>query len=193
MVETVTGSMAEGTEVLMKPPFDRKFGKFIEYLLGNEEPCKIAAQLQREGVNLLRVFVELRVYVEGRSIAKERQKRGKDQLKIINRGVRENGLAPAVGRWLRDRSELAHSINGLSRAHNVDSLGAVHIYLEERTGRKVTVSDLAYLVDAANWSLGRKVGGGVVDPKILQHELARWRKNNPRFVEILKADIESKL
>jgi hypothetical protein len=167
--------------------------RFVEHLRDNEEPCKVAARLHREGVDLRRVFAELMVYVEGRPIVLERRKRGKEHLKIVNKGVRDHGVSPAVGKWLRARAELAHSTNGLSRVHNVDSLGALHIYLELKTRRKVSMSDLAYLADAANSALGRKVDGGVTEPKNLQHELARWRKNNPRFVEILTADIKSKL
>jgi hypothetical protein len=169
----------------------REFERFIDYLRGNEEPCKVAARLHREGVDLRRVFVELRVYVEGRTIAGERRKRGKEDLKIISKGVRDHGVSPAVGEWLRARAELAHSTNGFSRVHNVDSLGSLHIYLELRSGRKVTMSELAYLLDAANCALGRKPL--VSDPKNLQHELARWRKNFPGFVRILIADIKSKL
>src|SRR6267378_3058298 len=133
--------------------FDPKFGRFIASLLAHDERSKVAAQLQREGVDLLRVFVELRIYVEGRSIAPERRKREKQDLNIINEGVREHGVAPGIGVWLRDRNQLARSVNGLGRVHNVDSLGALHIYLELRTRRKVTMSELAYLLDAANRAL----------------------------------------
>jgi len=73
----------------------------------------------------------------------------------------------------------------------MDALGAVHLYLELRAGRRVTMSELAYLVDATNWALVRKPS--VSDPKNLQHELARWRNGNPRFLQILRADIKSKL
>jgi hypothetical protein len=165
--------------------------RFIDYLIVNEEPCKVAAQLHREGVDLLRVFVELRVYVEGRSIATDRRKRARQDLNIINRGVRDNGVAPWVGQWLRDRNELARSVDGLGRVHSVDSLGSCHIYLEERTKRKVSMSELAYLCDATNWALGRKPA--VADPKNMQHELARWRKKNPAFIRVLTTDIKSKL
>jgi hypothetical protein len=164
--------------------------RFVEYLRDNEEPCKVAARLHREDVDLRRVFVELTVYLEGRSVVRERQKRSKEYLKIVNKSVRDYGVSPAVAEWLRARGELAHATSGLARVHNVDSLGALHIYLEWKTGRKVTMSELAYLLDAANWALGRKPL--VSDPKNLQHELRRWRKNHPRFVKILAADIQSK-
>lgn len=175
----------------MKTKVAQRFWRFIAYLAENEQPCKVAARLQREGVDLRRVFAELQVYTEARSIVSERRKRGKKDLNIINEGVRKHGLAPEIGAWLRDRNELAHSIDGLGRVHNVDSLGSAHIYLQERTGRTISMSDLAYLVDATNWALGKKPG--VSDPKNLQHELARWRKNNPRFVMILTDHIKSKL
>ncbi len=168
-----------------------EFWRFIGSLRAHEERSKVAAQLQREGVDLLRVFVELRVYTEGRPIAGERRKRGKQDLNIINEGVRKHGVAPEIGGWLRDRAELAHSIDGLSRVHNVDSLAAAHIYMQERTGRQVTMGELAYLVDATNRALKRQPDFS--DPKNLQHELARWRKNNPRFVTILTKHIKSKL
>jgi hypothetical protein len=167
--------------------------RFVDSLLENAEACRVAVRLVHEGVSLPRTFGWLEVYVLGHSIAGERRKRGKEAQKIINRGVRSYGVSPEVGRWLRDRAELAHSMNGLGRVHNTDALAAAHMYLELRTKRKVSMSEMAFLVDAANSALGRKVDGGVTEPKNLQHELARWRKNNPRFVGILMTDIKSKL
>jgi hypothetical protein len=168
-----------------------EFARYIGSLLAHEKRAKVAAQLQREGVDLKRVFVALRVYAEGRSIATERRSRGKQTSNIINEGVRKHGLAPEVGGWLRNRAKLAYAIDGLSRTHCVDSLGFAVIYMQERTKRRITMSELAYLLDATNWALGRQPEFS--DPKNLQHELARWRKNNPRFVKILTADIKSKL
>ncbi len=172
--------------------FDPKFERFIEYLLAYEEPCKAAAQLQREGVDLLRVFVELRVYIEGKSVASERRKRGKKDLNIINEGVRKHGVAPEVGRWLRDRSELAHSTNGFSRVRNIDSLAGAHLYLELRTGRRVTTTELGHLVDAAYWALGRKT---VADAMELGRELRRHRQRpeNINFLKVLRNHISSTL
>ena len=95
-------------------------------------------------MHLRRVFAELMVYAENRSIAPERKRRGKKHREIVNRSVREHGLAPEVARWMLDRSELAHSTNGLSRVHNVDSLAGLVIYLEAVTARRVTMSELAY-------------------------------------------------
>jgi type II secretory pathway component PulM len=175
----------------MSQRFDPKFRRFIEYMLGNEEACRVAAELQRQGADLLRVFVELRVYVEGHSVAGERRKRGNEVAKIVNRGVREHGVAPEVGRWLRDRAELAHATNGLSKVHNVDSLLAAHIYLESVADRKVTISEMAHLVDAVRYALGRRPA--VSDPDVIRHELARHRKKNARFVKILTHDICSKV
>jgi len=177
----------------MKAFSDPRFKRFIGCLLAHEERSKVAAQLQREGVDLLRVFLALRTYVEGRSITSERRKREKQDLNIINEGVRKHGVAPEIGRWLRDRNQLARSVNGLGRVHNVDSLGALHIYMELRTRRKVSMGELSYLLDAANRALGLQPD--YADPKNLQHELARWRKNehNSQFIKDLTADIKSKL
>ena len=52
--------------------------------------CQVAAQLQREGADLWRVFTELVAYTKGPSMAAERKKRGKQIRNIINRGVRNN-------------------------------------------------------------------------------------------------------
>lgn len=174
----------------MNERFEQKYGqnftRFMEYLLAHEDYCETAAQLQREGVDLLRVFVNLQVYIEGRSVAEDRRKRGRNQLHIINRGVRRNGLAPEIGRWLRNRSELAHSVNGFSRVRNIDSLASAHIYLELRTRRRVTMTELAHLIDATYWGLNRK---GVVDAVEIARELRRHRQKHARFLKLLRDDI----
>jgi hypothetical protein len=172
----------------MKALGDPKFQRFIEYLLACEEPCGVAARLQREGVDLLRLFIELRVYVEGRSVSSERRRRGNETAKIINRGVRD-GVSPAVGRWLLDRAALAHATNGFNRVRNIDSLAAVHIYMELRAGRRVTSTELAHLLDATYYGLGRKT---VADSVEIGRELRRHRKKNAAFLKILKDDIASK-
>jgi hypothetical protein len=169
---------------------DRKFRRFIEYLLAYEEPCAAAARLQREGVDLLRVFVELRVYIEGRSTIEGRRKRGHEHMKIVNRGVRAHGVSPEVAAWLRDRSELAHSANGLNRVRNVDSLAAAHVYLEMRTGRRVTMTELAHLLDATYYGLGRKT---VADSVEVGRELRRHRQKNPRFLKVIREHVKSTL
>jgi len=176
----------------MKALRDKKFKRFIEHLLAFKEPCKVAAQLQREGVDLLRVFVELRVYTEGRTIAGERRKRKKQDLNIINEGVRKHGVAPGTGAWLRDRNELARSVDGLGRVHNVDSLAGAHIYLELRTGRRVTMKELGYLVDATYWGLGKKTTADEIE---LGRELRRHRQRpeNVNFLKILKDHIRNTL
>jgi len=183
------GKMRSGS---MKALSDRKFRRFIGYLLAYEEPCRAAAQLQREGVDLLRAFIELRVYIEGRSITSERRRRGKKDLNIINEAVRKHGVAPEVGCWLRDRSELAHSTNGFSRGRNIDSLAGAHLYLELRSGRRVTMTELGHLVDATYWALGRKT---VADSVELGRELRRHRQRpeNSNFLRILRNHINSKL
>lgn len=177
-----------GRQMKIKP--DPKFVRFLDYLMANREPAHVAAQLQVEGADLLRVFVELRVYIEGRSIASERQKRGREHMKIINRGVWEHGVSKEVAAWLRDRSKLAHSTNGFNRVRNVDSLAGIQIYLELRAGRKVTATELAHMLDAAYYALGRKT---VADSVEIGRELRRHRQKNGPFLEILKADILSKL
>lgn len=183
-------------DATMKMPAERKLTnkeqRFVEYLLANEEPCQVAAQLQREGAHLPRVFRELTVYIEGRSIADERWKHGKEHGKIINMAVRKYGVAPEVGRWLQDRSELAHSTDGfIRRVRNMDSLAADHYYLEAKTGRKVTMRELAHLLDAAYWALGRtKI---VADPVQLGQDLRRYAKKNVKFLKILKDNVLANL
>ncbi len=168
-----------------------RFERFICYLSEYEDACRVAARLQREGVNLPRVLAELAIYVEGRSISAERRKRGKQFRAIVNRGARKNGLAPAVASWLLDRSELAHATHGLGQVHNIDSLASLHIYLELQTGRRVTMSELAFLVEAANWALGRKPT--TVDPNTIGRELRRHKQKNPRFISMLRENIASRL
>jgi hypothetical protein len=167
------------------------FERFIENLRDNPRACEVAARLKRQGVDLGRVFVELKVYAENRSMASERTRRGKQHRQIVNRGVRENGLSKDVARWLLDRGELAHSTAGLSRVHNVDSLVGLHIYLERKTGRRVSYSELAYLIEAANRALGLKPYDVAVET--IAHELRRYRQKNSRFIKILTDDIISRL
>lgn len=173
---------------------EEKFERFIRYLQADDARCAVAARFRRQGVDLARVFAGLVVYIEGRSVAEERRKRGKEDLKIINRGVRDHGVLPMVGRWLRDRAELAHSTNGFSRVQNIDSLQWVHLYLEAKTRRKVTTSELAHLVDAACYALGRRTGkadwvgtGSVELGRALRRH--RQRPENAKFLELLRADI----
>jgi hypothetical protein len=168
-----------------------RFLSFIEQLQSDPRACRVAVQFKRQGVNLRQVFAGLTVYAENRSVAPERKRRGKADRQIINRGVRENGLAPEVARWFLDRSELAHSTDGLSRAHNTDSLASVVIYVEAITGRRMTMSALAYLVEASNRALGRKPFD--VDPETIGRELRRHKEKNHLFLQILKNDIIRKL
>jgi hypothetical protein len=172
-----------------------RFQRFVDYLSDHPEACEVAARLRREGTDLHRVFAALMVYVEGRSIAKERKKRGKTLRGIVNRGVRDHGVSPEVGRWLLDRAELAHATDGLGLVHNLDSLAWSHIYLELVTGRRVTMGELAYLVQGANHALGRQPKGqpSYVDPNAIGHELRRYRQKNPRFIQMLRADISRNL
>lgn len=174
------------------------FVRFIECLLEDSagpgelpRACQIAAQLQREGVDLRRVFTELTVYAKGPSMAPDRKKRGVQTRNIINRGVRKNGLAPEVARWLLDRSELAHATDGLTRFHNVDSLAGLHIYLELVTGRRVTISELTFLIESANRAL--RLRPYDVDPNTIAHELRRHRQKHPRFLKILRDHITQTL
>jgi hypothetical protein len=168
-----------------------RFGRFIENLRDNPRACQVAARFKREGVELRRVFAELMVYAENRSMAPERKRRGKQHRKEINRSVRENGLSPDVARWLLDRGELAFSTAGLSRVHNVDSLVSLHIYLELKSGRHVTFSELAYLIEAANRALGLRPYDVAVET--IAHELRRYRQKNSRFIKILTDDISNRL
>jgi len=175
-----------------------EFPRFIECLLKDSaepgEPpraCQVAAQLQREGVDLRRVFVELTVYARGPSMTADRKKRGKATRAIINRGARNHGVQPEIARWLLDRSELAHQTDGLSKVHNVDSLAGLHIYLELRTRRRVTMSELAFLIEAANRAL--RIRPYDVDPNTIAHELRRHRQKNSRFLKILRHHIETNL
>jgi len=169
--------------------YGRKFARFVEYLLADGEDSETAVRLQREGVDLLRMFGWLRVYVnaEGRSIAPERKKRGKSDRAIVNKGVREYGLTPEVGRWLQNRMELAHSVNGVSRVHNVDALAAAHIYLKLCTHRQVTIRELGVLVEATNYALDQKPV--IVDSQTIGRALQRHRQNHPEFLKLLKEDI----
>jgi hypothetical protein len=176
------------------------FDRFAECLLKDcAEPgepqrgCEVAAQLQREGVNLRSVWMALEVYVnvKGRSIRDERKKHAKQDRAIFNKGVRDHGVPPEVGRMLLDRSELARSTDGLSRVHNTDALAGLHIYLELATGRRVTMSELAFLVEAGNRALGRKPFD--VDPHSIREELRRHRKRFPVFHKILKDQITRNL
>jgi len=168
-----------------------RFLSFIEHLQSDPRACRVAVQFKRRGVNLRQVFAGLAVYAQSRTVAPERKRRGKADRQIINRGARENGLAPEVARWLLDRSELAHSTNGLTRVHNVDSLASVVLYVEAVTGQRMTMSSLAYLAEAANRALGRKPFD--VDPETIGRELRRHKEKNPIFLQILKTDILSKL
>jgi hypothetical protein len=165
------------------------FERFIENLRDNPRASEVAARLKRQGVDLRRVFAALTVYAENRSIAPERKRRGKQHREIVNRGVRNGGMAPEVARWLLDRGELAHSTVGFSRAHNVDSLAWLVLYLEAVTAKHVSASELAYLVEAANRALELKPFD--VDPETIGRELRRYRqnKNNHPFLEILRKDV----
>jgi hypothetical protein len=169
-----------------------KFERFIGYLADHPEACEVGARLKREGVDLRKVFAATVTYIQGRTIAAERKKRGKATRAIINEGVRDHGVSSAVGRWLLDRAELAHAVNGLGLVHNLDSLAWLHLYLESVTRRRVAMGELAYLVQAANHALRRRQPT-YVDPNSLAHELRRYKKKNPRFLEILKADIARNL
>jgi hypothetical protein len=168
-----------------------QFRSFLEYLASRQDACEVAARFQREGVNLRRVFGALVVYVEGRSVADKRKKNAKQFRGIVNMGVRQHGVSPDVGRWLLDRAELAYATNGLGLLHNIDSLAWLSLYLEKVTDRRVTMSEMAYLVEGANHALGRKPS--YVDPDTISHELRRHRKKNPRFIQILKEDIARNL
>ena len=167
------------------------FVRFIEELQGDPRACGIGAQLKRDGVNLRHLFADLTIYSQGRSMAADRVKRGKQHRAIINRAVRENGLRPEYGRWLLDRGELAHATNGLTRVHNVDALAGAVIYTEAVTRRKLPMSSLAFLVECANRALNLKPFD--VDPETIGRELRRHKEKNGRFLEILKADILDKL
>jgi hypothetical protein len=164
-----------------------RFELFLEYLSGHPEACEVGARLTRDGADLHRVFSALIVYIEGWSIAGDRKKRGKAHRAIVNAGVRKHGVSPEVGRWLLDRAELAHATNGLGQVRNLDSLAWLQLYLGHVTGRRVTMGELAYLVEAANHALGRKAT--YVDPNTIAHELRRHRQKNPRFIQILKSDV----
>jgi hypothetical protein len=168
-----------------------RFQRFLEYLSGHKEACRIGAQLHREGADLHRAFGALIVYVEGRSIADKRKKSSKQLRGIVNLGVRQHGVSPEVGRWILDRAELAYATNGLGLLHNIDSLAWLQLYLERVASRRVTMSEIAYLVEAANYALDRKPT--YVDPNTIGHELRRHRQKNPRFIQILKADISRNL
>lgn len=173
--------------------YGRRFTRFIEYLLADDQDSETAARLQRESVDLGRVFAWLCLYVnvEGHSIVPERKKRGKNDAAIVNKGVREFGLTPEVGRWLQNRVELAHSVNGFSRVHNADALAAAHFYLELRTGRQVTIRELSILVEATNYALDQKPV--IVDSQTIGRELNRHRQKNTEFLKLLKEDIERNL
>jgi len=93
--------------------------------------------------------------------------------------VRKHGVAPEIGGWLRDRNELRGRSTDSPACTTWDSLGAVCIYVELRTRRRLTMSELAYLVDAANWSLGSKPT--VSDPKNLERELRRLAQKQSSF------------
>jgi hypothetical protein len=168
-----------------------RFEQFIENLRDDPRACLVAARLKRQGVSLRRVFAELMVYGQNRTIAPERKRRGKRHREIVNRAARKGGLAPEVSQWLLDRSELAHSTDGLGRVHNTDSLASLHCYLELKTGRRVTMSSLAYLIESANRALRLKPFD--VDPETIGRELRRHRQKNPRFIQILEQDIRRKL
>lgn len=172
-----------------------KFNKFIGVLAAHPEACEVAARLKRDGADLVRTFTALVVYIEGRSIAGERKQRGKRTAAIINKGVREHGVSPAVGRWLMNRAQLAHATNGLGIVHNLDSLMWAHLYLEMATGRRVSHGELAYLVQAASEALGRRPKGSpaYIDPNAIAHSLRRYRSKNARFIEILRQDIQRNL
>src|SRR5262249_26011519 len=166
--------------------------RYITYLLSDADASVVGARLHRDGVKLLHVFAWLRVYIEGRSIVSERRRHGKQHRKIVNKGVRDYGLSPDVGRWLLDRGDVAHSPAGFSRVHNLDSLLYTHIYLEVCTRRRVSMTELAELVNATNYALGR--GKSIpVDPVELGRELRRHRQRHAKFIKSLKADIASKL
>jgi hypothetical protein len=168
-----------------------RYERFLEYLAGHPEASEVGARLKREGADLHRVFSALVVYIEGRSVADERKKRGKTTRTIINAGVRQHGVSPAVGRWLLDRAELAHATNGLGHVQNLDSIVWTHLYLEHVTGRPISMGELAYLVQAALHALGRRPKGEAVytDPNSLAHAIRRYRTRNKAFLEILIADI----
>lgn len=170
-----------------------RFERFRNYLLGHPEACQVAARLVRDGVSFPQVFKALVVYAEGWSIAEGRKKRGQADRAIVNRGVRENGVSPELGRWLIARAELAHATNGLGRVHNTDSLIWLHTYLEVVTGRRITMSELAYLIEAGNHALGRRPVD--VDPKSVEAELRRHRsqKENALFLKLIREDISKNL
>ena len=104
--------------------------------------------------------------------------------------MRDGGVAPEIGRWLRDRFELAHSTNGLSRVRNLDSLLSAHVYLEARTGRRVTMTELTHLLNATYSGLGRKT---MADSVEVGRELRRHRQKNSKFLKILTDEIRSRL
>ena len=173
-----------------------RFERFLEYLSGHPEACEVGARLKREGADLHQVFSALIIYIEGRSIAAERKKRGKTHRAIVNAGLRKHGVSPEVGRWLFDRAELAHATNGLGQVQNLDSLAWVQFYLEHVTARRVSSGELGYLIQAANFAMGRRpkiqsrdFDPLVVDPNSIAHALRRYRQKNKAFMEILKADI----
>jgi|HubBroStandDraft_6_1064221.scaffolds.fasta_scaffold01137_15 hypothetical protein len=163
---------------------------FKDHLLANGDARKLAGELHLAGVDLLAVLAGLTVYIEGRSLKSERQKHHREDAKVFNRGVRDNGVPPAVGRWLLTRSEQARNTNGWNRGRNVDALAWVHWYLELLAARRVTMTELCELVNGTYYALGRKT---TTDALELGRELRRHRQKNEKFLEILKSDLQSKL
>jgi hypothetical protein len=165
---------------------DRKFRKFIAYFIENEQPYAVALRLQKAGVDLHRdVFIALRVYAErGGALRTERKKRGREMKNEINRRARAGELTADAARALLERCKTAFDVSGLSPTRCVDSLAIAQMYLEAKTGKRPSASDLSYLLDAINFAFGRKPE--VVDWKSIETELRRWRRANPRYLESLK-------
>jgi hypothetical protein len=147
--------------------------------------------LEDEGCDPRLIFVCLRAYIEKRDrpqLDRDRKKREKAHRSIIRRGVREYGVPPAVGVWLHGRADEAFDTKRMGLARQTESLAWLESYIEAKCGKPISAEDLASLIGAALEALaGRPF---VADPETVRRELSRFKRRNPLWMKLLKAEFQ---
>jgi hypothetical protein len=161
------------------------FRRFLTCCHEHPETKKLVARLARCDPRI--IFVCLRSYLENRPdlnrLTKEREKAHRS---IIRQGLREHGVAAAVGTWLHARADQAFDTKRKGVAHCTESLVWLQSYLEAKSGKRPSAGDLALLIEAAQEALGRRHFD--VSPESLRRELSQFKRRNPLYMECLKAE-----
>lgn len=159
---------------------------FLEACESDPRKQEVLDKLLSAGCELPHVLASLRLYVENRPF-EGREKRAQSRRAHVNRGVRTSQLSVATAREWQSRITEASKPFRSGVSHCVDSLVWVEAYIEFKTGKLPTAPALAFLIDAATESLGRKAED--TTPANVRRQLTRFKEENPGLNNLIRADI----